>query len=132
MINDFLNNPEWKLKFICVGWAFIGCLNLSQGVYGLMQGIDGDIITVVVALATIALSFGLYRRNYIVRVLAVIYSILGFLFMTVVLFTAYSGYIIFQIYASLLLCFYAFSIFQLGFNKDVKRLFSDKSLKAGQ
>ena len=23
--------------------AFIGCLNLSQGVYGLMQGIDGDI-----------------------------------------------------------------------------------------
>ena len=72
MINDFLNNPEWKLKFICVGWTFIGCLNLSQGVYGLMRGIDGDIINVVVALATIALSFGLYRRNYIVRVLAVI------------------------------------------------------------
>ena len=97
-----------------------------------MQGIDGDIITVVVALATIALSFGLHRRNYIVRVLAVINSILGFLFMTVVLFITYSGYIILQIYASLLLCFYAFSFFQLGFNKDVKRLFSDKNLKAGQ
>ena len=132
MINDFLNNPEWKLKFICIGWAFVGCVNLLQNISDLMQGTDGYTITVVVALATIALSFGLHRRNYIVRVLAVINSILGFLFMTVVLFITYSGYIILQIYASLLLCFYAFSFFQLGFNKDVKRLFSDKNLKAGQ
>ena len=132
MINDFLNNPEWKLKFICIGWVFVGCVNLRYGISDLMQGTDGYTITVVVALATIALSFGLHRRNYIVRVLAVINSILGFLFMTVVLFITYSGYIILQIYASLLLCFYAFSFFQLGFNKDVKRLFSDKNLKAGQ
>ena len=127
MIDDFLNNPEWKLKFICVGWAFIGFMGLALGFF-----IAGDISNLVSSLGTIALSFGLHRRNYIVRVLAVINSILGFLFMTVVLFTTYSGYILFQIYASLLLCFYAFSLFQLGFNKDVKRLFSDKNLKAGQ
>ena len=38
MINDFLNNPEWKLKFICVGWAFIGFMGLTLGFF-----IAGDI-----------------------------------------------------------------------------------------
>ena len=127
MINDFLNNPEWKLKFICVGWAFIGFMGIALGFF-----IAGDISNLVSSLGTIALSFGLYRRNNIVRALTLVFCTISFLIIASVLLFFLPGEIRLQILAALLLLFYAFSIFQLGFNKDVKRLFSDKNLKAGQ
>ena len=126
LFKNLLDNPELNLKYLYISWAFVGFMGVTLSLF-----IYGDTINLVSSLGTIALSFGLYRRNNIVRALTLVFCIIGFLLIAIVLLFAFPGEIEAQILAFLFLLFYTFSIFQLGFNKGVKRLFSDKNLKAG-
>ena len=130
-LKEFLAQPKLKLKFICFMLCFLGFANI---LITLLFGSEsnGNIIGILFHLG---FAYGLYKQNNILRALALIFFSLIMVFLLLGLIATFldpSQLSLLEItLAVLMACFYSFTIFQLGFNKGVKQLFSDKDLKTG-
>ena len=130
-LKEFLAQPKLKLKFICFMLCFLG---LGSILVTLLFGSESN-ANIIGILFHLGLAYGLYRQNNILKALALVFFSLLMMFLLFGLIAIFLDPSVSSLLETtlvvLMACFYSFSIFQLGFNKGVKQLFSDINLKTG-